>query len=431
MKILIADDEPTILRGLEIFFKHLGYDVILANNGLEAWQAVQKPDPPQVMILDWMMPKMDGLEVVRKVRSSDLPFYVYIIMVTAKAEKKDIIEAIELGVDDYLIKPFNHNELRVRVRAGERITNLEKTLAQKNKELEEKNIAIITESNNRMKKDLSAAAKIQQALLPKALPEVEGIEFNWHFKPCTELAGDILNVFWLDHKHMGLFVLDVSGHGVASALKSVTLSHILSPVQNQSSILRKKSKGSSTYKINSPAKVLHQLNQQFPVDTETGQFFTLIYGILNIETYEFYFSSAGHPDPVLIRKSLDPKILKTSNFPIGFTGDAIYNDFKIGLKPGDQIYLYSDGITEAKKSNGEQFGVNRFVQSVNKNQKDNLKDSFNLLLNSLDSWCGISNFEDDISLLAVKITGDAKKSNNNGKKHKLESIEKETNILKN
>ena len=404
IKILIADDEPIILRMLEIFFAKKGYDIVLALNGLEAWEEMQKPDPPQLMVIDWMMPKLDGLELTRRIRTSNLAHYVYIIMVTAKGEKKDLVQAIDLGVDDYLPKPFNYSELHARVRAGERITNLERTLAHKNKELEEKNIRFITEANNRMKKDLEAAAKIQEALLPKNIPEVEGIKFGWQFKPCTELAGDILNLFWLDNKHIGLFVLDVSGHGLASALKSVTLSYLLSPVQNQSSILRRKIKGSSNFQINSPAKVLHQLNQQFPVDMETGQFFTVIYGILNIETYEFIFSSAGHPDPILIRNSRNPTILKSSNFPIGFTKEVAYNDYKVCLKPGDRLYLYSDGITEARESNGKEFGLNCFVKFLNENRKMSFEDSLPKLLKEVTTWHGNSSLDDDVSLLALEIT---------------------------
>ncbi len=421
LKILIADDEPTILQVLKIIFENKGYNIVLARNGLEAWQEMQKPDPPQLMVVDWMMPKLNGLELTRRIRSSKLNHYVYIIMITAKGEKKDVVQAIDLGVDDYLTKPFNHSELLARVRAGERITNLERTLAYKNKELEEKNIHIITEANNRMKKDLEAAAKIQEALLPKALPEVEGIKFDWQFKPCTELAGDILNLYWLDNKHIGFFVLDVSGHGVASALKSVTLSHLLSPVQNQSSILRKKIKGSSTFQINSPAKVLHQLNQQFPVDMETGQFFTLIYGILNIETYEFIFSSAGHPDPVLIRNSSNPTTLKSSNFPIGFTEEVAYNDYKVCLEPGDRLFLYSDGITEAKESNGEEFGLIRFVKFLNENRKTSFENSLPKLLKEVTTWHGNSSLDDDASLLALEITGKIK-SNEISKANKHQQL---------
>ncbi len=136
MKILIAEDEKTSRIILERTLIKAGYDVMGVEDGLKALASIQK-DLPDMLITDWMMPELDGLELCRRVRCLDLPGYVYIILLTALTEKERIIQGLDAGADDYVTKPFDRTELLARVRAGERIIQLEKSLLQKNKELSE------------------------------------------------------------------------------------------------------------------------------------------------------------------------------------------------------------------------------------------------------------------------------------------------------
>ena len=402
MRILIAEDDFDSRRLLEKTLIKWGYEVVAASDGAEAWQILKSKDSPKLAILDWMMPEMDGLDLVRSIRSNDFPGYVYVILLTAKSEIENIVAGIESGADDYLTKPFSRGELRARLHAGERVLNLEQKLTWQNKELEAAN-ATITRVNERMKKDLEAAAIIQKTLLPDRLPDVAGVNFAWIFKPCDELAGDILDVFKLDDKHIGLYVLDVSGSGVSAALLSVSLSRILSHVEDQSSLLRKKITNSPKYQLVSPKKVLKQLNRRFTLNLETAQFFTLLYGILDVETYEFRFSSAGHPNPVFLQKQTDPTIIESAGLPIGFCKDFNYKEYSLRMKPGDRLFLYSDGITEAKKSNCEQFGAKRLLDALQQSRNEQLKNSLKSLVKSVEDWCDDAGIDDDISVLAIEI----------------------------
>jgi diguanylate cyclase (GGDEF)-like protein len=128
MRILIAEDDPVSRRMLEAFLKKWGYDVLVACDGPQAWAALEPDDSPTLAILDWMMPGMDGVQVCRKVRERSNRPYVYIILLTAKGRKQDIIEGIEGGADDYLVKPFDAHELRAHLRAGKRILDLQEEL---------------------------------------------------------------------------------------------------------------------------------------------------------------------------------------------------------------------------------------------------------------------------------------------------------------
>ncbi|QGU00877.1 hypothetical protein SYNTR_2283 [Candidatus Syntrophocurvum alkaliphilum] len=128
MKILIADDEPISRNLLQDTLNKWDYEVIVANDGLEAWQVFETEDYPSLAILDWMMPKMDGIEICKKIRARSDDKYIYIIILTARTKPEDIIMGLEAGADDYITKPFNSDELKYRLKIGERILNLEQRI---------------------------------------------------------------------------------------------------------------------------------------------------------------------------------------------------------------------------------------------------------------------------------------------------------------
>ena len=129
MKILLAEDEAVSQRLLQSYLQKWGHEVVLARNGAEAWRLFQEGDFP-VVISDWIMPEMEGVELIRRIRAAQRPKYVYTILLTAKSQKEDVVEGMEAGADDFVTKPFDRDELRVRLRAGERVLELEHTLAE-------------------------------------------------------------------------------------------------------------------------------------------------------------------------------------------------------------------------------------------------------------------------------------------------------------
>ena len=128
MKILVAEDDPVSLRLLQACLVEWGYQVTSATDGQKALEVLQSPESPRLAILDWIMPGMDGVEVCREVRKRNKTPYIYILMLTAKVRKQDIVESLESGADDYLIKPYDPQELRARLRAGRRILDLQEQL---------------------------------------------------------------------------------------------------------------------------------------------------------------------------------------------------------------------------------------------------------------------------------------------------------------
>ena len=396
MKILIAEDERVSRRLLESRLKKWGYEVTAAEDGEEAWELFQK-ESFSMVISDWMMPKMDGLELLRRIRSSERPGYVYTILLTARTEKEDLLAGMDSGADDFIAKPFDKDELLARLKVGLRITNLEHDLALRNQELEK--------INDRMRRDLEAAAKIQHSLLPTQLPECEKVNFAWKYVPCDELAGDTLNLFHLDEDHVGLYLLDVSGHGVPAALLSVNLSRILNPNPEQSDLLKEQIPGTPGYHLVAPEEVADRLNQRFPLDSTTEQYFTIQYGQLNIKSGSLTFISAGHPPMIHLKADGSSQAIQIRSMPIGFMVGVgkVYKEQKLELNAGDRLYFYSDGIIEAMNPKKEQFGVERLLESFNNSRTSSLNNSLDQITEELDQWTEGKGCGDDVSLLALEI----------------------------
>jgi sigma-B regulation protein RsbU (phosphoserine phosphatase) len=252
-----------------------------------------------------------------------------------------------------------------------------------------------------MSRDLKAAARIQESFLPREMPRLAGAEFAWIYQPCDELAGDGLNVVPLGDDQVGLYVLDVSGHGVASALLSVSLSRLLSAASEPSSILIRNRDNVDRFEITPPAEVATRLNLLFPFDTATEQFATMVYGVLNTVTGEFRYVSAGHPGPVHLPAGGAPVILESRGFPIGLA-DIPYEERSIHLGPGDRLFLYSDGIPEAIAPDGKQFGDARLLDAIDRGRSQPLQASVAALVAEVARWNGTDRPHDDISILAME-----------------------------
>ncbi|MHC4782449.1 MAG: PP2C family protein-serine/threonine phosphatase [Planctomycetota bacterium] len=246
--------------------------------------------------------------------------------------------------------------------------------------------------NKQLKRDLQAAAQVQQAQLPKDLPEVDGFKFGWRYRPCQELAGDALNILPIDDSHIAVYVLDVSGHGVRAALESFSLNLDLRPRQDGPA-------------FNLPKQVLARLNVKYPMEAETGMFFTILYGVLDTETGEFTYASAGHPGPVLMKKGQPLHIIETRSFPIGVSADAEYTSETIQLEEGDRLILYTDGVVEALSSRDIPFGEERFLKTLARNRDEPIDGCLDAVMKSMENWACHVDLRDDLSLVGIEAHG--------------------------
>jgi sigma-B regulation protein RsbU (phosphoserine phosphatase) len=401
MQILIADDDKIARSVLQFQLENWGYTVLTAENGAQAWDLLQRHDC-SILITDWCMPEMDGLELLQKLRSSQLAHYVYAILLTSRSERKSLITGLTTGADDFLTKPVDQDELKVRLQPARRISELERRLDTQRQELEVRN-AELSEANTRMQQDLLAAAKIQQSFLPTSARSSTDLSFDWHYSPCHELGGDMLNVLDLDDEHLGIYLLDVSGHGVQAALLAVTACRFLSPHRDASSVLWQSRVGSDDYDLRSPAAMLQLLNQRMLGQSLGEQFFTLLYGVLNRNTGEFRYANAGHPSPLWLSARGRATFLPGDGLPIGIA-ESEYDEHQLQLGSGDRLLFYSDGIIESMNGDGQTFGQERLLQSVCSSFRQPFESTLPYLLDKLQIWCDKTPHHDDLSLLAMQFS---------------------------
>ncbi|MBX6311619.1 MAG: SpoIIE family protein phosphatase [Isosphaeraceae bacterium] len=393
--LLVVDDNEMSRDLLSRRLRLRGYEVAVACDGKEAL-ALLRSRRFDLVVLDVMMPILNGFQVLEIIRKEHPASELPVIMATALDQSEDIIQALKLGANDYVAKPLDFPVVAARIqthlalkRAMDEVLRLQGQLAERNRRLEE--------ANARLRRDLRAAARVQGTFLPRAVPPVGGAACAWVFRPCEELAGDGLSIFALGPRHLGLYVLDVSGHGVASALLSAAIARALVPPPDPASILAGP-EGEPT----SPAAVASELDRLFPFDMETEQYFTLLYGVLDVASGAFTYVSAGHPGPIVVPGEGEPRGLEAGGFPIGLA-EGPYEDRSARLAPGDRLVLYSDGVTEAVSPDGRAFGVGRMLEVLRRGRAAPLGESLAALRQEVEGWCGDGGPSDDISLLAVEL----------------------------
>jgi serine phosphatase RsbU (regulator of sigma subunit) len=259
----------------------------------------------------------------------------------------------------------------------------------------------LSAANQRMKRDLDAAARVQHTLLPDHVPEVPGLSFAWSYKPCDELAGDALNIVRINEDLIAVYLLDVSGHGVPAALLSVTATRSLHPRAGGAASLVA-GPGPKPEAVD-PVQVASGLNSLYPMASNGDHYFTMIYGLLDVHTRRLRFTVAGHPGPILAPAGGPPKRLKVSGFAIGMFEEAEYDESVIELQPGDRLYLHSDGLNEEANPQREMFGDERLLSTIADGQALSLSDTVESLVQKVIAWHGEEHLTDDLSILAIEV----------------------------
>ncbi len=401
--ILIVEDTDFSRLMLERQVQQLGYQSIAVKDGLEAWEVLQN-EPINFIITDWMMPRLDGIRLCERVRGANLARYVYIILLTTKGDKSDLITGIEAGADDFMVKPFNPMELKVKIFAGERVLNYEKTLVSRNEELHKANVEL-SRTYGVIQENLKLAADFQEALLPEKTSLVDGILFESLFVPCEFVAGDIFNFFKLDDNGVVFYLLDVAGHGVAAAMLSFTLSHLIMPMPFGARGMEQPHEP-DFLNLNDPVKLARDLNNMFLDRSDDQQYFTMIYGMIDLRRKRVRFTRAGHPPLVYLPAGGEAVSMGKGGLPMGLFPDIELEVEELDYRPGDRIFVYSDGVTECKNSEGARYSLDGLQARITQSRTASLSQTIQRIYQDLRNWKQSSKFEDDISILAIEFPKD-------------------------
>jgi len=400
MKILVVDDALDIKIYLGELLRKWGFQVVFANDGVEAGELLEK-EAIKLVISDWVMPHMSGVELCRSIRSSAIPHYVYFILLTGRNADNDLLAGMEAGADDFLTKPFNADELHARIKAAQRVLHLEKMLEERNRTLTQTNRQL-QQSHDTIRRDLEAAAMMQRSMLPES-DRTQGLNLQSLFCPAAVVAGDIFSYLKLDDSHLAFYHIDVAGHGVRSAMLSFTLSKVLSATLEEGSPVKQRDPVQpGGERITSPATVVSELNRRFQDKDETTPYFTMIYGVVNTASGDVKMCQAGHPNPFCVSRDGTVENLGSGGFPVGLLANAQYENIEFKLRPGDRLFCYSDGISECMNAEEQQFSTERLVDHLLQSCLRPLAETLTGLRVHLQNWRHGEPFEDDVSLIAIE-----------------------------
>lgn len=397
MRILIAEDDRITRVSLARQLEAWGHTVTAAEDGQSAWEALSV-NPFDIVITDWEMPRVSGLELIERVRAAGAATYVYIVLLTGRTNKSDIVNGIEAGADDFVSKPFDREELRVRVLSGERVVRLERALHEQNRAL--------AAASARMRHDLRSAARLQRAMLPRKAIENRRVRAAWTYVPTDELGGDAIGLELIDDRYLIAYVIDVAGHGVPAALLSVTAMHALATAGQGASLLLGAQGDYGLGPVHPPGRIVTELNRRFCAIDNDRRFLTMLLFILDTHSGRATFASAGHPRPVLVRARAVVPLSDDGGLPLGLVEGGDYRDVALKLQPGDRFFIYSDGFLEqARLSDGALFGAERLQALVLSLADIPGPQLVTRAIDALAEWAGGKGFEDDMSLVMIEWLG--------------------------
>ena len=381
--ILIVDDIKENRELLSRRLSPLGYSVQMADSGQHALESVSA-NPPDVILLDILMPGLDGIEVLRRLKADPALREISVIMLSALDDENGIARCIEMGAEDYLAKPFNPVFLRARLGAcmeKKRLRDREKATYEK-----------LLRSQTKLAGELAEAAAYVRSLLPAPLSGV--VQAEWCFQPSAELGGDAFGYHWLDPDHLAIYLLDVCGHGVGAALLSVS---VLNALRNQTL--------PGTH-FGKPAEVLAALNRTFGMESQHDLFFTMWYGVYRPSSRELAFASGGHPPALLLVAGHDdkplPVPLSTDGPAVGCVeeGEARYSTATHEVPPGARLMVFSDGVYEILQGSDPAGTWKEFLGSFTSPEVQNLRPN-ERLCRALKTR-GADSLEDDFSFVELR-----------------------------
>ena len=379
--ILLVDDEKLVRMVARRRLAKLNYRILEASNGREAL-AILERESVDLVLSDWMMPDLDGPELCEAMKRHERYRTIHFILMTALDQPAKIAEGLRRGADDFLPKTASDQEIISRVRAGLRARQLMFDLAESNRLLSQKQAELHSE--------LRSAADFVRGLLPQPGELVPGVRLEWKFLPSSHLGGDLFQVARWGDDHIGMMVLDMSGHGIGAALRAVSLAMFFKEEHIQ-----------KTFLTHNPGEIVTFLNRKYPM-TDEGDYFTIWVGVWQCSTHLLRYASAGHPGSILVRSDTSSVVLGGKSCPIGFSPEEVYVTESVSVHAGDRLYLFSDGIYEVMNTHGKILGRKRLQEALEGVANRELMWGLNSVIEKSRSWNNPEGFEDDVAFLGLE-----------------------------
>lgn len=397
--VLVVDDSRAQRRILSSYLSRWGFRVFEAASGLDALDICAR-EKIDLVVSDWMMPGMTGLEFCEVFRTLDREHYGYFILLTSKSDKAEVAQGLDVGADDFLTKPVAGDELLARIRAGERILRVERELTAKNR-LVNSTLQQISDLYESLDRDLIEARKLQQSLVRERFRDFGTAQLSLLLEPSGHVGGDLVGFFPINETQFGVFSIDVSGHGVASALMTARLAaYLTGSTPDQNLAIASTASGMNVPK--SPAQVAETLNNLMLDEMETDLYFTMILGYFDRSTGVFTMTQCGHPHPIVQKCDGTVAYFGSGGLPVGLIPNAHFENHEIIISKGDRILLVSDGITECPDGADGMLGEAGLADLVRKNTGQRANRFFDTLIWDLNHYNKDQDFPDDISAILLE-----------------------------
>jgi serine phosphatase RsbU (regulator of sigma subunit) len=382
-KILVVDDTPSNIQSLAATLKPAGYQVLVATNGQQALDVMAKVRP-DLILLDIMMPIMDGFEACANIKANADWHDIPIIFLTAKTETADLVKGFELGAVDYVSKPFNAHELMARVHTHLTVDRLRTSVSEKNAALEK--------AQQQMSAELDLARAMQVAILPSRFPAAAGCDGAARMLPATTMGGDFYDFIELPGGRIGLVMADVSGKGVPAAF-------FMAVARTNLNALAATASG--------PADCLQRTNDVLLTQNPMDLFVTVFYAVFDPATGVLTYSNGGHNPPLLRRANGQVEMLTSAAGLVLGMFPASYDEDMAQLAPGDTLVLYTDGVTEAFNVDVQMYEEARLVERVRDDGGATAKGLVTAIFDSVIGFSGAAPQSDDITVAVLSWSGAA------------------------
>lgn len=400
--ILIVDDSRLQRKILSSSLKRWGYEVTEAESGHQALNLCQTKSP-DLVLSDWMMPGMTGLEFCSAFRKLPSDHYGYFILLTSKSEKNEVARGLDAGADDFLTKPVNAHELRARITAGERILRMERQLTDKNR-LISATLEELQGLYDSLDSDLIEAKKLQQSLLRERYKDFGNATLSLLLRSSGHVGGDLVGFYPAGKDRLGLFAIDVSGHGISSALMTARLAGYLSSIAPEQNVALSRNAAGATIPL-APAQVIDTINTLVLSEMDTEHYFTLLLADVDLVSGRVRIGQAGHPHPLIQRANGKIEQDGPGGFPVGLLPGAEFSQFEIQLNPGDRLLILSDGVTECPDPNGILLGEEGLEAMITGLGDIKGPAMLEALVWSLSDYAAGQDFPDDVSAILYEFKG--------------------------
>jgi serine phosphatase RsbU (regulator of sigma subunit) len=334
--ILVVEDDPLVRFNIVSYLEDSGFSVAEEASGAAGLETI-RTQPPDLVLCDLRMPGLDGLDVLEILHAEqpELP----VIVVSGTGVLSDAVNALRNGAWDFVTKPIADMAVLEHAIVGA----LDKArLIHDNRriqsELEHAN-RLLRQNLEQFEQDAAAGRKMQLQLMPPGQRTLSGYRFNRYLLPSLYLSGDFLDYFVIDHRHVGFYLADVSGHGASSAFITILLNSF---VHRYLDLLQNEGEQA----ILSPAQMLARLNTHM-LDQKLEKYLTMFYGVIDVDSNRLSYSNGGHfPNPVLFDGSTTG-YLDGRGPPVGLFADARFDRFSIALPDTHVLAICSDGVLDA------------------------------------------------------------------------------------